>query len=312
MRILITGGGGYLGTTLVRALIDARQKVTVLDRFDHGTQPLLSAVARSHSLVSVVRGDVCDPGALAQALTAADAVVHLAGIVGYPACDADPYEADRTNVEGTRLLCAKLEGRPLLFASTGSTYGKVNGLAVESQPISPLTRYGRNKAEAEGFVRDAGGVSFRLATLYGTSCRMRWDLLPHTFTKVAATTGVLHLYEGTAKRTFLHVKDAAAAFVEALALKGRPYGGDLSPGHVYNIGRPQGNGTKAGVAAVVASVTGCQVVAVGGEDPDQRDYNVSFSQIREALPRWALPLMREEFSLEATVKEVAGWARCWR
>lgn len=311
MRVLVTGGAGYLGTAVVRALIDARRPVTVLDRFDHGTQPLLSAVARSHSLVSVVRGDVCDPGAVADALTSADAVIHLAGIVGYPACDADPREADRTNVEGTRLLCSRLEGRPLLFASTGSTYGKVDGLALESQPISPLTRYGRNKAEAEGFVRDAGGVSFRLATLYGTSCRMRWDLLPHTFTREAATTGVLHLYEGRARRTFLHVKDAAAAFVEALGTK-RQYGGGLFPGEVYNVGRPQGNGTKAGVAAVVAGVTNCQVVEVGGEDPDQRDYNVGFGKIREALPRWALPLMREEYQLEAAVKEVAGWARCWK
>lgn len=305
MKVCVTGGGGYLGTTLVRALIDARHKVSVIDRFDWGTQPLLSAVARSHRQVEVHAGDINNPQVLADAVKGCDAVIHLAGIVGYPACDADPVEADCTNVEGTRKVCSAAAGRLLFFASTGSTYGKVEGrLALESHSVSPLTHYGRDKAAAEALVNRVGGVSFRLATLYGTSCRMRWDLLPHDFARAAALTGVISLYQGSARRTFLHVKDAAQAFV--LALKGG------LPSGVYNVGRTHGNVTKLDVARVVQGLTDCQVVEAQGEDPDQRDYAVGFGKICEALPKWALPLPPEEQLLPGALEEVVQWARCWK
>lgn len=304
-RVLVTGGGGFLGTTVVRALLDARHKVTVLDRFDWGTQPLCSAVGRAHKQLTVVAGDINHPERLADAVKGCDAVIHLAGIVGYPACDADPQEADRTNVDGTQMVCFHAAGRLLFFASTGSTYGNVKGsLALESYPVSPLTRYGRNKAEAEALVARVGGVTFRLATLYGTSTRMRWDLLPHDFARSAATTGRISLYEGQARRTFLHVKDAANAFV--LALKGG------LPSGVYNVGRAAGNVTKLDVARVVQTCTGCEIVEGPGMDPDQRDYNVGFGKIREALPKWAIPLPREEWGLAETLEEVVGWARGWK
>jgi nucleoside-diphosphate-sugar epimerase len=305
MRVCVTGGGGYLGTTLVRALIDARHTVTVLDRFDWGTQPLLSAVGRSSKQVTVYRGEIHHAGLLADALDGADAVIHLAGIVGYPACDANPIEADRTNVEGTRAVCAAVAGRPLFFASTGSTYGKLEGrIALERHPVCPLTRYGRNKAEAEALVARVGGVTFRLATLFGTSPRMRWDLLPHDFARSAATTGRIDLYEGHARRTFLHVKDAANAFVLGLRA-GLPSG-------VYNVGRTLGNVTKLDVARVVEGLTGCQIAEMLGSDPDQRDYAVGFGKIRDALPKWAIPLPPKEQELPVALGDVVKWARCWR
>ncbi len=305
MRVLLTGGGGFLGCTLVRALLDARHKVTVLDRFDYGTQPLLAAVGRAHGQVEVVAGDINHPDRLKKALVGVDAVVHLAGIVGYPACDADPVEADCTNVEGTRKVCAAAAGRPLFFASTGSTYGKVEGrIALEAHAGCPLTRYGRNKAEGEELVKAAGGVTFRLATLFGTSPRMRWDLLPHDFARSAAITGRISLYEGGARRTFLHVKDAANAFVLGLRA-GLPSG-------VYNVGRTLGNVTKLDVARVVETLTGCEIVEGDGADPDQRDYTVGFGKIREALPKWGLPLPPEEWLLPGALSEVVKWARCWR
>ena len=305
MSVLVTGGGGFLGCTLVRALIDARHKVVVLDRFDWGTQPLCSAVGRSHGSITVHAGDINNPQVLADAVKGCQAVIHLAGIVGYPACDADPVEADCTNVEGTRKVAAAASGRLLFFASTGSTYGKVEGrIALESHPVCPLTRYGRNKAAAEELVQAAGGVTFRLATLYGTSTRMRWDLLPLDFARSGATTGRIDLYEGHARRTFLHVKDAANAFVLALRA-GLPSG-------VYNVGRTLGNVTKLDVARLVETHTGCQIVEMAGSDPDQRDYTVGFGKIREALPKWGLPLPPEEQLLPGALGEVVKWARCWR
>ncbi len=302
MKVLVTGGGGYLGSVLVRELIDARHAIHVLDRFSWGTQPLLSAVGKAQNKVKVWAGDVCDPALVMAALAGCDAVIHLAAIVGYPACQEAFGDAVDTNVGGTTVVCDLLEGRPLLFASTGSTYGKVDGLALESHPVSPLTLYGRTKATGEELVRDAGGVSLRLATLYGLSHRMRWDLLPHDFARAAVKDGVISLYQGGARRTFLHVKDAARAFCEALDAP-------LQPGEVYNIGRAGGNCTKATVAGLVQAQTGCRVVEAQGSDPDQRDYAVGFGKIREALPRWA---MQKGVSMEDALVEVVKWAGVWR
>lgn len=303
MKVLLTGGAGYLGSVLVRTLIDAQHSLHVLDRFTWGgTQPLLSAVGKAQDKVKVFAGDVCDPEMVKAALKDCDAVIHLAGIVGYPACDADPVDSWQTNVVGTQVVCQALEGRQLLFASTGSTYGRVEGLALETHPVSPLTLYGSTKAAAEGLVLEAGGVSFRLATLFGLSHRMRWDLLPHDFARIAVTTGEIPVYEGGARRTFLHVQDAARAFTLALAYP-------LTPGEVYNVGYATGNCTKASVAGIVQQYTRCRVREITGADPDQRDYAVGFGKIREALPQWAV---RKGVSLGEALPDVVKWARCWR
>jgi nucleoside-diphosphate-sugar epimerase len=287
MRVCITGGGGYLGSMVTRTLLRAGMSVTVLERFDHGTKPLADAV-RGIGVVRIVRGDVADPRVTAEAVKDCAAIIHLAGIVGYPACDADPAEAERTNVEGTRVVCQHAAGRLLLFASTGSTYGTLTtGLATEDLPVSPLTRYGRTKAAGEALVAAAGGMSLRLATLFGVSTRMRWDLLPHDFTRRAVRDRVIPLYEGHARRTFLHVEDAALAFVAALS-------GNLPPGEVFNVGRSWLNYTKrevadmavAAVQSAMPLLTPC-VVDIPGADPDQRNYDVGFAKISYYLPSWA-------------------------
>lgn len=308
MKILLTGGGGYLGTTLLRTLIDAQHKVHVLDRFDHGTQPLLSAVGRAQNKVEVFAGDVSDLLLMQEAALGCDAIIHLAGIVGYPACDANRVDASTTNVGGTRVVCDVARGRPLLFASTGSTYGHVpTGLATELHPISPLTLYGRTKATGEALVAQAGGVSLRLATLFGLSPRMRWDLLPHDFARTACQTGRLTLYEGHARRAFLHVEDAAAAFLEVLEVWDAAPG--LFHGQVYNVGRDSGTFSKRAVAGMVQTLTGCQLVEGPGSDPDQRDYKIGFEKVHQALPAWARkPALR----LSQALPQVVRWARGWK
>src|SRR3990172_3437661 len=160
MRVLITGGAGYLGTVLVRRLLQTTDwSLIILDRFSWGTQPLASVLtAATASRVGLL--DLQLPLAAPLSLDKADAVIHLAGIVGYPACAANPDDAQESNVQATYQLCrASTEGQPLVFASTGSCYGKVSsGLATEETPLDPLTLYARTKAQAEQMVLAAGGV----------------------------------------------------------------------------------------------------------------------------------------------------------
>lgn len=298
MKILITGAGGYLGTVLVRRLLATTDwDLVVLDRFSWGTQPPASVLTpATASRVSIMAVDL--PLAAPLSLGGIDAVIHLAGIVGYPACDADPTDAARSNVHATHQLCrAATEGCPLVFASTGSCYGKVTGLATEATPLSPLTSYGRQKAEAERFVRAAGGVCLRLATLYGCSPRMRWDLLPHDFARRAAHDRTLDLYEPEARRTFLHVEDAASAFQHALTL----------PSGVYNVGDETQNYTKREVAELVSAETGCTITAGEGADADGRDYAVSFEKIRAT--GWH---PSAETTLPKTLPTIVELARIWR
>lgn len=291
MKILCTGGGGYLGTVLVRQLLAAGHAVTVLDRFSWGAQPLASVATPA---LHVIAGNIRDTLTVQRALVGVNRIIHLAGIVGYPACDADPADADSTNVEGTRILCTW--GGPILFASTGSTYGKVQGEATEATPVSPLTRYGRNKAEAEELVLAAGGTVLRLATLYGLSPRMRWDLLPNTFARLGAA-GEIPVFDGGARRTFLHVEDAADAFVWA-ATATHP----IPPG-VYNVGHPSQNLTKSEVAQHVRTLTGCAIVAREGHDPDERDYSVNYDKF--ATTGW-------KPSCGFSLHDVVAFARVWR
>ena len=299
VKVLVTGGGGYLGTVLVRELqlqryVDLELDYTrVVDRFSWGTQAL-AALAEGTDGFEVVAGSITDPSVLDQALVDMDAVVHLAGIVGYPACDADPDDAEQTNVEGTRLLCDRMGSRRLIFGSTGSSYGKVEGICTEQTPISPLTRYGRTKAQGEAYVKAAGGVSLRFATLYGLSPRMRWDLLPHNFAQ-KGVQGEIRVFDGDARRTFLHVEDAARAIVFALTT-------DL-PDPVYNVGSEAYNLTKREVAQKVQALTGCRIVPCDGQDLDARDYEVSYAAIRQAGWQAIYP-----FDLSPIVQ----WARVWR
>jgi nucleoside-diphosphate-sugar epimerase len=296
MRILITGGGGYLGTVLVRQLLTTTaHHLTILDRFSWGAQPLLSVLRPEDAArVQIIRGDVRDYRAVQEARDGAAVVVHLAGIVGYPACDADPQDADSTNVVGTQLVCMK--GPRVIFASTGSCYGKVEGEATEATALSPLTRYGRNKVEGERIVLDEGGTILRFATLFGLSPRMRWDLLPNDFC-LRALQGPLTLYEADARRTFLHVEDAAEAIVWALD-------GRLSVHAVWNVGHASMNWSKRDLAHAVQGLTHCEIGEQDGQDQDKRDYAVNYDRIGSTG-------YTPQVSLHTTLGQLVTAARVW-
>ena len=175
MKILITGGGGYLGCVLISALARGGHQMTVFDSFLHGDRAVTQFAADGR--VCVVEGDVRDRDALAKVISGHRWVVHLAAVVGYPACMEAPERARATNVDGTRNLLSVMDrDQRLILASTVSVYGRVDGIATEKTIPGPLSLYGETKLEAENRVRESGvpAIVLRLATLFGPSPRMRW------------------------------------------------------------------------------------------------------------------------------------------
>jgi len=227
----------------------------------------------------LIKGDVCDPAAVKKALDGVEAVVHLAAIVGYPACKKEPHVAQATNVEGTRtLLRLRKPGQKVLFASTGSIYGSVpDYVCNEKTPRAPITLYGETKAVAEQLVLDAGNsVAYRFATAFGVSNRMRLDLMPNDFAYQAVKNRNLIVYEGGFKRTFVHVRDMARSFIFALETW------DRIKDDVYNVGHESMNFTKEDVARkILEHVDYYLHFAEVGHDADQRNYEVSYEKIRK-------------------------------
>ena len=273
MVIMLTGGAGYIGSKLTTSLINDKnvEKVIVLDSFLFGPQSLLHLYG--HEKLEVVLGDIRDADLLEQLVQKSDTVVHLAGLVGYPICDAKPWEAVQVNEDCTRtlsILCARYN-RKLVFASTGSAYGKVDGICHEDLPIDPTSLYGRTKANGERQILDAGGTVLRLATLFGLSFRNRDDLLVNNFMKDAVLNGVITLFQGHAKRSFLHVDDAVSAFKHFIFIDGEK--------GVFNIGNNANDFTKSEIAQFISNVTGCVVLQNEYKvDPEFRDYPVSYEK----------------------------------
>lgn len=276
MRILVTGGAGYVGSVLVPILLDRGHKVRVLDNLRFGGQGLLPCAASCE--FEIIKGDICDDNTLRLALNGIDAVIHLASIVGYPACKKEPQVAHYTNVEGTaNLLKLRRLDQKILFASTGSIYGSIpDQVCNEDTPRAPITLYGETKAKAEEAILEAGNsVAYRFATAFGVSNRMRLDLLPNDFTYQAVKNRNLIVYEGGFKRTFVHVRDMARSFMFALD------NWDKVKDDVYNVGHESMNFTKEEVARKIMKFVDFYLhFAEVGNDEDKRNYAVSYEKIR--------------------------------
>ncbi len=269
MKIFCTGGTGYLGSVLVPKLLAYGHRVVVMDNFSHGVPSLISC--GGHRDLDIVRGDVFkEPGLFKHLVTGADAVIHLAAIVGAPACDAMPMTAHMVNFLSTeKILEWARPDQPIVFPCTNSGYGKGGDNPVtEDDPMTPLSLYGRTKVEAEKIVlKHPLGVSLRFATLYGPSPRMRLDLLVNHLVYLACGHGLMPtpIYEPYFRRCVLHVSDAAEAI--GLAVENA----DTLCRRPWNVGAE--NVTKADLCRMIkAAVPGFEWVESAGRDPDQRDY----------------------------------------
>lgn len=293
--VLVTGGAGYLGSILVPALLDNGYKVKVLDRFLASETSLLSCCG--HPAFSVVRGDCREEAVVRPLLADADFIIPLAAVVGAPACAQDATAAKTINVEAIRLLL-KLRSpqQKIVFPTTNSGYGigEPGKFCTEESPLRPISLYGVTKVQAEQAVLEAGAsLSFRLATVFGIAPRVRMDLLVNDFVYRAVMDRAVTVFEGHAKRNYLHVKDVAKAFLHAIA------NFDAMQGKPYNVGLSNANLSKLELCARIKTQIPefVYLEAPVGEDPDKRDYIVSNARIESTG-------FRPQVSLDAGIAEL--------
>lgn len=274
MNILVTGGAGYIGSLLVPALLKRNYKVRVLDSLLYGGHGLVPCMFNSN--LEFIRGDVRDEETLRESVKEIDFIIHLAAIVGYPACKKDAQLASSTNVDGTVLLeKVRKNSTPILFGSTGSNYGAIVGeICTEETPLNPVSHYGETKTAAEKHLMDKGNVvCYRFATAFGASNRMRLDLLINDFVYQAVRNKNITVYEKSFKRTFIHVRDIVESFLFAIdnfqTLKDQ----------VFNVGSEKMNFSKEEIAYKVKEKADYYLhFAEFGTDEDKRNYEVSYER----------------------------------
>jgi nucleoside-diphosphate-sugar epimerase len=288
MKILITGGAGYIGSVLTPHLLAEGHDVTVLDNFLFGQGTLLDCCR--HDSFHVVRGDCRDEALIKPLVAKADAIIPLAALVGAPMCKQDQIGARTINQEAVELICRlAASSQWLLMPVTNSGYGigEKGIFCTEETPLRPISLYGTTKVAAEAAIlAHANSLTFRLATVFGMSPRMRVDLLVNDFVHRAVTDRAVVIFEGHFKRNFIHIQDVANVFSFALKnfdrMKGKP----------YNVGLEDANLSKLELCAVIKKqVPGFTFLeAAVGEDPDKRDYIVSNQRLLATgfSPEWNL------------------------
>lgn len=279
-KILVTGGAGYIGSMLVPDLLQKGHSVIVIDNFMYRQTSLASSVR--HKNLEIVFGDVRDNNLMSKYISKADVIIPLAAIVGAPACDADPIAAQSINKDSILWLLSQLSNeQQIIMPTTNSAYGSgdENNYCDENSPLNPLSLYARDKVIVEqALMEHSNATSFRLATVFGLSPRMRLDLLVNNFTFRAISDGFVVVFEGHFKRNYIHILDVVQAFNLSLEDKG------AFKGEIFNVGLSEANISKIElckeIAKLIPSFT--YLEAALGKDPDQRNYVVSNAKI-EAL-----------------------------
>jgi nucleoside-diphosphate-sugar epimerase len=283
MKITITGGAGYLGSVLTDLFLKEGHEVVVLDNLYYNQTSLLQFT--HHKNFEFIYGDVRDQSVLWESIKNSDVVIPLAALVGFPACEREPELATQLNYEHVRNICRI--GRiyndtnpnfKIIYPNTNSGYGiGTDAMCTEESPLNPISLYGKTKVQAEDEVLRVGGISLRLATVFGTSPRMRMDLLVNEFVYKALTDKYITIFEKNFVRNYIHIRDVARAFLFMI----ENYEGNK--GEVFNVGLSDANLTKQQLVEKIKEYVPDFAITYSDfyEDPDKRDYIVSNEKIEK-------------------------------
>lgn len=295
MKVLVTGGAGYLGSVLCEHLLDEGHKVTVLDNLLYKQKSLFQFISNSN--FDFVFGDVRNKELMEKLLRDVEVVIPLAAIVGAPACDMDPLMALSVNFDAIKLLNKlRSKNQLIVYPTTNSGYGTKSGdvFCTEETPLEPISLYGKTKSDAEAeLLASENAITLRLATVFGMSPRMRVDLLVNHFVYVAVKDGYIVIFEKDFKRNFVHIRDIAECFLfcikNAKKMVGRP----------FNVGLDSANLSKEELALKIKEQLPNFYIhfAPIGSDPDKRNYIVSNQRLKEAG-------FEAKYSLEEGIKEL--------
>jgi nucleoside-diphosphate-sugar epimerase len=288
VKVLITGGAGYLGSVLAPTLLAQGHAVTVLDSFLFRQISLMDCC--QYERFQVVRGDCRDEGVVRPLVEKADVIIPLAALVGAPMCDRDKVAAQTTNQDAVQMLCRLAsKDQRVIYPTTNSGYGigEAGKFCTEETPLHPISLYGVTKVGAERAVlKRENSISFRLATVFGASPRMRMDLLVNDFVYRAVMDRAVVVFEGHFKRNYIHIRDVARVFLHALE------NFETMKGKAYNVGLDDANLSKLELCAEIKQQLPkfVYVEAPIGEDPDKRDYVVSNARLYATgfSPEWPL------------------------
>ncbi len=294
-NILVTGGAGYLGSTMVPDLLVAGHKVTVLDNFMFKQASLNHCC--HHPNFTIVKGDIRQKDTMLALMKEADVIIPLAALVGAPLCNLDPIGATTINHDAIELMLKLLsKDQIVLMPTTNSAYGTgdEDNYCNEESPLRPISQYAIEKVEIEKeLMQHPNAISFRLATVFGMSPRMRIDLLVNDFTYRAVNDRFVVLFESHFKRNYIHVRDVSRVFQHALDNH------NTMKGEIYNVGLSDANVSKKELCEHIQKQLP-EFIFIDeqiGKDPDQRDYIVSNEKIESTG-------FRTEFSLDRGIGEL--------
>ncbi|MDD3374986.1 MAG: NAD-dependent epimerase/dehydratase [Candidatus Omnitrophica bacterium] len=279
MKILVTGGAGYIGSILVPELLKNGHEVSVVDNFMYNQNSLLDCCLNKK--LKIVRGDCRNKTIIEKELKQADAIFPLACLTGAPLCKQDPLAAQSVIVDAVKMILdLRSPDQVIIYPTTNSGYGigQKDNFCTEETPLNPVSLYGKLKCEAEKMILDKGnGITLRLATAFGASPRMRLDLLVNDFTYRAVYDRCVILFEAHFKRNYIHVRDAAQAFMLGLC------NFDQMKNEPYNVGLSDANLSKKELCEEIKKHVKEFYFYESpiGEDPDKRDYVVSNEKIEK-------------------------------
>ena len=272
MDILVTGGAGYKGTVLTRKLLEQGFKVTLIDNFMYGYEPIMHLATNKN--LNIIKHDIRNGIPDIQHY---DVIFHLAGISGFPACASNPHSAQLINVEATRIIAKDLSQEQMLInASTTSLYGKSGKPCDEETTVDPVSTYAMTKLAAEKILHEKPNViSLRFATVFGFSTRMRMDLMINDFVYKAVKEKVIVLFDSFAKRTFIHVADAADCYLFTMN------NFDKMKGNIYNAGGNSLNFSKEEIANKIRQKVKFTVINSEMKDKDLRHFIINYDKIEK-------------------------------